>query len=82
MRDRQVWDVLSAEAGAVSLGWKGFGILEVAAAGRLGACEQGWLGKKAGKGWDKLGKWRKQNGTWSLVRQGYALEVQSWKAQI
>lgn len=63
MRDQQVWYVLSAEAGL-----KGFGILEVAAAGRLGACRQGWLGKKAEKGWDKLGKWSKQNRTWSLVR--------------
>lgn len=47
----------------------------MAAAGRMGACEQGWLRKKTGSGWDELGKWRKQNRTWSLVRQGHVLEL-------
>lgn len=71
----QLWDVLNAEAGAANLGWNSFGTLEVPAAGRLGACEQGWLGKKAGSGWNKLGKQRKQNRTWSWVMQAYVLEL-------
>lgn len=42
---------------------------------QAGVCEQGWLGKKAGSDWDKLGKGKKQNRTRSWVMQGYVLEL-------
>lgn len=47
---------------------------------KQGAASRAGSGRRQER--DKLGKQREQNGTRSLVMQGYVLEVGSWKAQI
>lgn len=38
----------------------------MAAAGRMGACEQGWLRKKTGSGWDKT-TWKVEKAEQDMV---------------